>query len=183
MTLTPLFISTDYILKYYKGYIEPNMDSDSLDTFIVAAQDIKLVDVLGSKLYQKYINDINTYDSPQGAAYIYLMDNYIQKSLALWTIYKAMNAFDSKITNKGIVNKTSDNSETISDSRLQRKMNDIMNDAQTYDNRIADYILNNPTSFPEYFNQEFPNSVKPKQQTYFCGVYIPKNNCNKNCRY
>ena len=39
--------------------------------------------------YHKYINDINNNTGPVGQ-YKYLMDNYIQKTTAIWTIYEAL---------------------------------------------------------------------------------------------
>lgn len=168
------FITTKYILKYYQGYIEPNMDANSLSSFIGVAQDIRIQSVLGYDLYNRYLNDINTYNAPQGVNYQYLMDNFIQKSLAIWTLYEALDSLDTKITNKGIVTKTSDNSETASDKRIEKKLNRLSNSAQFYDTRIREYIMNNPSEFPEYFTQNGVMRIKARTDNYFAGMWLPE---------
>ena len=167
------FITTDYILKYYSGYLDPNIDANSLNSFILIAQNIRTQSILGYDLYTKYINDINTYGSPTGSQYVYLMDNYIQPEVALWTIYEALPVLDTRITNKGIVNKTSDYSHTADLKRMDRLLNQISNNSQFFDTRIREYITNFPSQFPEYFTITGVNRVRAKQDPYFAGLWLP----------
>ena len=169
------FITVDYIKKYYSGYIDPNIDANSFNSFILMAQGIRTQSVLGYDLYTLYINAINADPTlaTLGTQYVYLLNNYIQPAVALWTIYEALPVLDTRITNKGVVNKESDYSHTADLKRLDRLLNQLSNNAQFYDTRTREYITNYPSEFPEYFTVTGVNRVRAKQDPYFAGLWLP----------
>ena len=167
------FITPDYIKKYYSGYLDQNIDSDSLSTFILIAQNVRTQSILGYDLYTRYQNDITNYGSPTGSQYVYLMDNYIQPSTALWSIYEAILSLDTKITNKGVVNKNSDYSSTAAESRLLRLLQQVSNNAQYMDMRVREYITNYPNDFPEWYYTTGVNRIRTKQNAYFANMWLP----------
>lgn len=167
------FITVDYIKRYYSGYLAKDIDADSLNSFILMAQNIRTQSVLGYDLYNKYINDINSFGSPQGDQYIFLMNNFIQNAVSLWTLYEALPSLQTKVTNIGVVNKSSDNSTLADDINFKRVLNQVNNNAQFYDQRIREYLTNYPQDFPEYFINTGVNRIRAKNNNYFAGLWLP----------
>ena len=177
---TVYFITTDYLKKYYSGYLDANIDDDALNSFILIAQNVRIQSVLGYNLYTKFINDITTYGSPQGAQYLYLMNNYIQAATSLFAIYEAAPSLGFKITNKAVSQKSSEYGQPSSRQDIEYIRNQILNNAQFYSQRIREYITNNPTDFPEYYQTSGVNRVRPKNNNYFAGLFLPDTYYIKN---
>jgi hypothetical protein len=169
------FITTSYIKKYYSGYLDQNIDDDALNSFILIAQNIRIQQVLGYNLYMKFIDDINTTGSPQGAQYLFLMNNFIQPATALWSIYEAAPSLGFKITNKSVSQKSSEYGQPSSRQDIEYIRQQLSNNAQFYSQRIREYITNNPTDFPEYFQVNGVNRLRAKRNNYFGGLYLPEN--------
>lgn len=169
------FITTTYLKKYYSGYLDQNIDDDALNSFILIAQNVRIQQVLGYDLYMRFINDINTYGSPQGAQYLFLMNNYIQAATALWSIYEAAPSLGFKITNKAVSQKSSEYGQPSSRQDIEYIRQQISNNAQFYSTRIREYITNNPNDFPEYFQVTGVNRIRAKRNSYFGGLYLPDN--------
>ena len=121
----------------------------------------------------KFINDINTYGSPQGAQYLFLMNNYIQPAVALWSIYEAAPSLGFKITNKAISQKSSEYGQPSSRQDIEYIRQQISNNAQFYSQRIREYITNYPNDFPEYYQITGVNRIKAKRNNYFAGLFLP----------
>jgi len=167
------FITVDYIKKYLSGYLDPNIDANALGSFILIAQSVRTQNILGYDLYTKYQNDINTYNAPQGAQYIYLMNNYIQMSVALWSVYEALPSLNFKLTNKALSQKSSEYGQPSTRDDVEYIRQQISNQAQFYDSRIREYITNYPSDFPEYYVTTGVNRVRAKENPYFAGLYLP----------
>ncbi len=170
---TVYFITTAYIKKYYSGYLDPNIDDDALNTFILVAQSVRIQSVLGYDLYTKFIDDINTYGDPQGAQYLFLMNNYIQPAVALWAIYEAAPSLGFKITNKAVSQKSSQYGQPSSRQDIEYIRQQISNNAQFYSQRIREYVTNYPNDFPEYYVITGVNRIRAKRNNYFAGVFLP----------
>lgn len=167
------FIDVDYIKKYFSGYLDQNIDADALNSFILIAQSVRTQSILGYDLYTKFINDILANGSPQGAQYVYLMNNYIQPAVALWTIYEALPSLGFKVTNKAVSQKSSQYSQPSARADIEYIRQQVSNNAQFYDSRIREYITNYPSDFPEYFTVTGVNRIRNKQMAYFGGLYLP----------
>lgn len=167
------FITTSYIKRYYSGYLDQNIDDDALNSFILIAQNVRIQSVLGYELYMRFINDINTYQEPQGQQYVFLMNNYIQPAVALWTIYEAAPNLGFKITNKAVSQKSSEYGQPSSRQDIEYIRQQISNNAQFYSQRIREYITNYPNDFPEYYQITGVNRIKAKRNNYFGGLWLP----------
>jgi len=166
------FITTDYLKKYYSGYLDPNIDANALDSFILIAQGIRIQSVLGFDLYNKYITDINNNTGPVGQ-YKYLMDNYIQPATALYSIYEALPSLNFRITNKAVSQKSSDYGQPSTRTDVEYLRQQVVNNAEFYSMRIREYITNNPSDFPEYYITTGVNRIRAKNNNYFGGLYLP----------
>lgn len=174
------FIIPGYIKKYYSGYIDPNIDDDSLNSFILIAQNVRIQSVLGYNLYIRFINDINNFGAPQGNDYLFLMNNYIQPATALFAIYEAAPSLGFKITNKAVSQKSSEYGAPSSRQDIEYIRNQILNHAQFYSQRIREAITNNATAYPEYYQTSGVNRVRAKNNNYFAGLFLPDSFYIKN---
>lgn len=175
-------ITSEFLKKFYSGYLDQNIDDASLNTFILIAQDNRIQQALGYNLYTKILNDIQQFKSPQGQDYITLTQDYIAPALALWTIYEAYLALDTKITNKGLVNKTSEWSDRSDFKKIERLQKQIENNAESYTNSLTVYIQNNPSSFPEYNTTSGINRIQPDPSGYYGNLWLP-DDCDRDRYY
>jgi hypothetical protein len=169
------FVTPDYIKRYYSGYIDQNLDDDSLNSFILIAQNVRIQSVLGYNLYMRFINDINTSGSPQGDAYLFLMNNYIQPATALYAIYEMLPSLAFKATNKSLSQKSSEYGQPSSRNDVEYIRNQVLNNAEFYSQRIREAITNNNTAYPEYFQVTGVNRIRAKRNNYFAGLFLPDN--------
>lgn len=164
------FITPNYLYKW--TVIDDNVDPGILDPFIMKAQDINIQTIIGNTLYVKLMYDISN-DSLTGQ-YKILVDDYVQRCQAEWSVYHALPYISLRITNKSVSEKNSDTSTPTDIKNVQYLREDIRNTAEFLGQRMREYICNNQSLFPEYF-QIAANQLQitPKKNNYFGGVYLP----------
>jgi hypothetical protein len=164
-------IDTTYLLK--RSMVEENVDAKLLNTFIITAQDRFIQSILGENLYQKIMNDVATTGTSTGQ-YLVLLKNYIQPALMWASIYEALPFLTFKITNQTVMQKTSDHSTAATDGNVNWLRNIVKNNADFYNQRIREFIINDPSSFPEYWTTVGIERITPRRSTYFSGMYLPR---------
>ena len=186
------FTTPEYIFKDYAGYLDNNIDANSLNTFILIAQNEQTQQILGYTLYQLYISLITNgqITSAGNAQYKYLLDNYLVDSVSLWTIWYALDSLHLRTTNKSVELKNSQYSTPVSASQLTKLKINVLERAQFVDSRTREYILNYPGDFPEYYQVTGVMRMTPKRNPYTnffmtgkqfspsggcdgCGGYVP----------
>lgn len=172
---TVYFCSVDYLKKFYSGYVDDSIDADAMNSFILIAQNVRIQSVLGYNLYTRFINDIQNFGAPQGAQYLFLMDNYIQPATALYAIYEMFPSLAFKATNKSVSQKSSEYGQPSSRNDIEYIRNQIVANAEFYSQRIREYITNNTTQFPEYFQVSGINRIRARRNNYFGGLFLPDN--------
>lgn len=175
------FISTEYLFKY--TILDDNIDPDLLNKFIIQAQDLNIQQVIGNTLYVKLMTDIVNTGSPSGY-YLTLLTDYIQRCQAEWTVYHVFPFINYRLTNKAVSEKNSDNSNPTTLENIQWLREQVRSTAEFYSTRIREFIVNNQTQFPEYFNPDQNLlSIKPRWNNYFGGIYLNRytSPCDCNC--
>lgn len=163
------FTSPEYILQMYSGYLDNNIDKNTLNTFILIAENENTQQLLGYTLYEKFINIIKdgTINSGGNVNYKYLLDNYLMDSISMWTIWYALDTIHLRITNKSVVTKSSPpNSSAINTKDLSRLGYKIMERAQFFDSRVREQIINYPFNYPEYYQVTGVQRLVPKVNPY-----------------
>ena len=167
-------VDSSYIKTNLSMYVDNNIDDNLINNAILLAEDINTQSLLGYNCYYYIVN--NLISDPTGNSlptpYQYLIQNYLQKDIALWAIYNAYPNLWAKATNKSIVQKKGDDSETVSISTFKMLRDEIKANAQYYDSRIIEYIQNNTGSFPEYFTTIGVQRITPKACAYSGGIYL-----------
>lgn len=172
--LRAYIIDSTYLKTNYPAYVESNIDDNALNQFIIIAQDINLQSNIGYNMYQYILNKLmaDSTGSNLSQKYQYILVNYIQPSVALWSIFNAYPTLLYKATNKAIVTKHSDESREVGIRELEYLRNQIRNNAEFMDSRTIEYIMNNIGDFNEYFTTSGVNRIVPKSNNYYGGLYL-----------
>jgi hypothetical protein len=163
-------IDTDYV--FLHTTIDKNTDPDLLNPSILVAQDTTIQQVIGQYLYQTIMDmvaDNTIVTDPSKIQYRTLLNNYIQPSLAHWTVWFALPDIQYRLTNKSILQKGAENMATTGLDELIYLRNNVKHYADFYNQRIREYIINIPSAFPEYFQSVGIDRIRPKRTTYFSG--------------
>lgn len=165
-----LFISADYLKK--NGPIQQNVDDDLLKPIIILAQAKYILATIGSQLYDKISTDIQT--NSLSGNYQTLLENYIQPTLVQYCLYEGIFQIHNQITNKGVLNKSSENSVPSSDNNVIYLENKARTNGEYFSQRMINYLRANHTLFPE-LNPSNPDcsTIFPSSTQYFSGINIP----------
>lgn len=161
-----LFISENYIKE--NTLIDGNVDAKYIKITIADAQRLHILPILGTGLYNEISGQITA--GTLTALNRTLLRDYIQDALKYWVVYEGIDLFTYKVTNKSIVKKDSDNSESISESEGIRLMDRNRDKAEYFSERITKYLIENETDYPLYTNAgDGYDTVHPKKNNYTTG--------------
>ena len=175
--MTTLFITEDK-LKSFTG-IDANVDPEQLYPYVIQSQDLYVQSTLGTKLYnalKTYVNDYVTANTPIPSAYKTLLDDYVANMVVYYTYYLALPHIKYKTTNKGLMSGTSEVGETIALEEVQFLMNQVLNTAQFYNERLRDFLVAYQEDYPEYQSYTNKDGMAPRRGTsYYTGLAMPGN--------
>ena len=127
--------------------------NDSLDTALVKnaireAQDIHLQRIIGTKLYDKILSDIDA-DTLTGA-YKTLVDDYLQDFLLYAAYYETLEAVFIRPRNNGLLTPTGgENSIEVDRTLFNQKRQSVENKMEFYADKLSSYISEEQQLFPE----------------------------------
>jgi len=172
--INAFIIDATYLKSNYSMYIDSNIDDNLLNNAIILSQNVYLQELLGYTMYNFIINGLIT--DPTGSIfstqYLYLIENYIQPCVSLYSIYSAYPNLWAKATNKSIVTKKGDDSESVNLQTFSLLRGEIKNNAMFFATRIIEYITNYPGDFQEYYTTNGVNRIYPKMSAYSIGIYL-----------
>jgi hypothetical protein len=149
-----------------------NLDPSSIDWLIPASQDKNIERLLGSSLYNKLKSDIQASGT---TTYKSLIDDYISPALVFFIASDALAFNQVSFTNKGILMKSSENSEQATEEAFKRYKGNLDNFAEYYGQRLVDHLCANKTLYPEYATGNAAiDSIVPEKNAYKTTFYIPK---------
>ena len=139
------------------GELNLNCDDSMIGASIRTAQNVYLVDVLGTELvqrlqelvYNKIKNRADNIDEEANVAYKTLLDDYIEPALIHKTVIDLCIRSSYKVRNMGVVQNSDTNvlAANIDDIKhLQNYMETMWNHDL---NRMADFICGNKDAYPE----------------------------------
>lgn len=140
------------------GKLNINVDDRKIAASIRTAQNVYLVDVIGSELVEKLqllvYNKIeglsgDTIDSPENIAYKTLLDEYVTEALQEKTVIDLCIRISYKVRNMGVV-KNSDTNVNASDIDDIKYIQNYMETEYNHTlNRMAEFLCQNKAAFPE----------------------------------
>lgn len=141
------------------------LDVDLISSVIREAQIVHITRLLGSKLYDKILSDVD--NGTLSGNYKSLVDDYIQDSLLYWSYYESLESIYLRPRNAGLVVPQGGENNSAADLTLyDRKRQSVKNKAEYFSERLVDYLCFNNTLFPEY-NQNINDDIYPDTGTQF----------------
>ncbi len=182
MINTEIFlISETYVKK--ASSIMKNVDNQFIKAHILEAQNIQIQQVLGTALYDEIIEEFISFKAsgdPRTAIGTYvsatnltLIDNYLKQIILYYTLYYSIYDLWLKFTNKGVVNQTSDNSDTADILYLEKMRKSYKSTAEDYIQLMLDFLIENSSSYPLFItNEEDCNTLASRSTST---MYLGKN--------
>jgi hypothetical protein len=166
--------------------IHGNIDPKLIYPDIKVAQDMYIMPILGTALYNKLqsiISDGTITSDPANSNYKSLIDKYLVDALMYYTLSELPTTISYQFWNKGVVRKQGENTDLPSMSDLIDLSNKYKNRAEFYADRLRLYIKDKAsTMFPEYLNPGSTiDSVTPEQRAFTMPIYLGDDGCNPYC--
>lgn len=156
--------------------VDGNVESAFLEKFIDKTQDKHIAPLLGTKLYKKIMADYAA--QTLSGVYLELYEDYILNVMKAAFMWEAMPELHFFITNKGIVTKDSNYSDSATEKNMQTIRQVYDSDMAYYKNRLSGFLFDNDNVLPE-LTEDNKSQLKPTDNNLFLGVYIRKNRCNR----
>ena len=157
--------------------LDSNIRIDVLTPSIIQAQDIYIQDTLGTPFYRRLkagviANDLNTNEST-------FLKDFVGPCLIQYSLYLLLPNLKYKMVEKGILNGASEETGATTLDEMKYLRDQAMDMAMFYNNRMLEYLQDNPGMFPLYQNPTPSDGMTPnKQNPYFSGLQtnIPRRN-------
>lgn len=162
LTAEVLFVNPDYLKRITQ--LNGSVEEATMVPSIILAQDKYLQQYLGTDLLNKLKADVS--DSSLTGVYETLMDDYVRKTTAWWTMVELLPNLYVKLDNGGLVIRSAENTNAIGPDDLHREIENARQNAQFYTKRLVDYLCHNSNSFPEY-NSNSGADMLPQTTAYY----------------
>jgi len=149
--MTNTFLLSEVKLREFTD-LDNNVDSALIKNAIRESQDIKLQSVIGTLLYEKIMDlvDSGDIDTPTYSNYKALLDNYIQDFLVYAAYWYALDAIYLRSRNNGLIKPNGgENSDAVDRSLYNLKRQSVENKLEFYSQKLTEYIIEEETQFPE----------------------------------
>ena len=132
--------------------INENVDSSELRFSIQMAQNIFLQESLGTNLYEKILELVQTGDIELvgNLKYKELLNNFIQPMLIAYSYYLALDNFFVKFVNVGLQSYRSEQSQPIGIREFTYLKNNARDQSQFLDNLLRRHLVFESYKYPEY---------------------------------
>ena len=146
--------------------IDENVDMKLLNPTIWRCQIQYMQNVLGTKLYDKILSDIEA--STLTGVY--------------WVMYEVQIPLLFKFRDKAVSTKNSTNSAPISTKELSRIENRFKDKAEFFTERISSYLCANESLYPEYDTENEYDETRPQDGMPTVSVYLGGPYSSKICK-
>lgn len=174
-----LFISPENI--YERSSVHKNIDSKVLTPEIKVCQEMYLLPVLGTALYERMQDGLEAANLTDLETDLW--KPYIRDTLIYYTIAESSVTLSYQLWNKGVVRKTTENGEIVSGSEVDEFYQRFKNRAEWYRERLINFLIQEAGSgnFSEYINPgNRVDTFHPLKKSYEIGIYLGNTNCNND---
>jgi len=162
LTAEILFVNPSYLKRLTN--LSGAVDDDRIEPSVILAQDLQIQQLLGTDLYDALKTKIK--DETLAGNYLTLVDNFVRKATAWWTMVDLIPNLYVKMDNGSLVIRTSSDSISITEADLHREVERARQNAQFYSFRLAKYLSYNSSLFSE-FSTNTGQDLSPTSQTYY----------------
>ena len=163
-------ISVDYLKEHTT--INNNVDTNLLNSPIWEAQEINVHQIIGTKLYKKLLNLVNTNQitDPANVKYKELLDDYVQPVVTYWAWLYSLPYLAMKAVNKGVQRQVDENSNNANLDEVHYLEESIRDKADFFSQRLADFLQQNSSDYPEYYRNNQIDELQPTHNQAFQGI-------------
>lgn len=152
--------------------VHTNIDDKLLYPEIKAAQDMYILPLLGSNLFNKLQNDIEA--ETLTGDYKDLMDDYIIDALINYVLAELPDGLSNQFWNRGLSKKTGDDTQPLNMTEMYTVVSKYRNRAEHYAKRCRMYLIQNGTAlFPEYSSVLVGvDAIPPDRVSFVSPIYL-----------
>lgn len=171
------FITCEYLKSH--TVINSNVADELLLNCIFEAQSIHIQQLIGTDLYNKLANLVqtNTVNDPANADYKVLLDEYVCPTTAYWAVVECIPSMAMKIVNKGVERQNSEWSTPSAINEIEYLRDDWRNKAEFFSQRLTNYLLQNRRLYPELLQNYEIDKLRPSNGEYFSGIVFDEGLC------
>ena len=163
-----LYISATRLKK--DSAIGGSVEDDLIMPYILLAQDMNILPILGTDLDAKLKSDIQ--GGSLTGAYKTLVEDYIQPAFVQFSFVSLVPYLRLRFSNNSVVIMgATEQSSSATYEDLEPVMNTAENAAEFYRQRCIDFLRNNESSFPEYSTNS-GSDLDPTVNNYFAGIQL-----------
>ena len=163
-----LYISATRLKK--DSAIGGSVEDDLIMPYILLAQDMNILPILGTDLDAKLKSDIQ--GGSLTGAYKTLVEDYIQPALVQFSFVSLVPYLRLRFVNNAVVVMgATEQSSSATYEDLEPVMNTATDAAEFYRQRCIDYLRDNTSSFPEYSSNS-GSDLDPTVNNYFAGINL-----------
>jgi hypothetical protein len=149
--MAQVYFISETKLKDYTS-ISQNVDSGSLRQAIRTSQLINVQETLGTSLYNKLTDLVDTGDitGSTNSNYRSLLDDYVVDVVIQYSLFYALDDFIYKFMNVGLVQGFSEQGSSLDINTFKMIKNGARDRAEFFDNRLREHLFNNNNLYPAY---------------------------------
>ena len=166
-----LFITRNDIIK--NTPLQGAVDADRLLPFIRTAQEKYILNLLGTVLYNKLQDDVES-QTPFTGYYLTLMEEYVKPTLIWYACVEYIPFSATQFKSEGAVKYKSEQSEAVSKSEIDYLGQKAQDNAEWYATRMQDYLIAYSSQIPEFLETVGNTTqIYPDQSNqYFGGINL-----------
>lgn len=157
-----------------RSALHSNVDDKLILPEVLAAQDMYILPALGTALYNRLQDGID--NNNLTADEIDLLDNFITNALVYYTLSELPVGLSYQFYNKGLVRKTSDNTDQPNMQDLIDVANRYRTRAEFYTQRLIKHlkqVSSTSNTFQEYVNYgSGVDIIKPERDAYQASIWL-----------
>lgn len=148
--MTNILLISEDTLKTH-SVLNKNIWTDNLAPVIKATQDVDLQQILGSCLYKKLLELVETGDikKQEYAIYKTLLDEHILNYLIYQTLVNLIPEISTKITNMGLVTTSDEHIQNVSQAEREIVVGQYQKYADAYCKMLQGFLKENRNNIPE----------------------------------
>jgi hypothetical protein len=162
-----LFISEKTLKE--ASVLNDNVDAKLIRPIITLAQDMHILPILGTKLFEGLQLRID--ESSLTADDIILIEEYIEKTLVQATMYEMVDTTLYKFMNKTLGKTTDERVDSVTLDEATYIKNTYRARMNFYRDRLDAFLCHNTVKYPEYNDSVYPD-VLPSGQPFKTSIYL-----------
>ena len=147
--------------------VSGDLDWEYIFPNILMTQDKWIQPVLGQKLYEKIMAEIDA--GTLADPYKLLVDDYVARTVVWFTCYLGLPFWGIKVVNSGVVQRVVDDGTPLVLNDIDKIAKRCQENGEWYKQRLIDYLCAHSKDFPEYTVCE-SGEVSAEKRNYSAGL-------------